>query len=167
MVEFCDRYGLLPVGPRGETGSGERWPDNVWPGITAENQFWFDQRWPLLHRIPSAYLLISYEPALGPLELPHSFLSLEHTGIVVCGGESGKRARPMHPDWARSVVAQCQEHGVHFFFKQWGEWTAGFLQGLNLANQAMTFQHGATFYRVGKKLAGRYLNGREWSGWPG
>ena len=42
---------------------------------------------------------------------------------VICGGESGPSARPMHPDWARSLRDQCQDAGVPFHFKQWGEWS--------------------------------------------
>lgn len=100
--------------------NGESLP-NLYLGITAENQQMFDKRWAILKQIPAAVYMISYEPALGPLVLPPDFLALGQRAWVVVGGESGPRARPMHPDWARGVRDQCVEAGVNFFFKQWGE----------------------------------------------
>ena len=72
----------------------------------------------------------------------------------------------MHPDWARSLRDQCHAAGVPFFFKQFGEWTPYYPDGLNLAHRAEAYRHGKTFYRVGKKLAGRVLDGREWNEFP-
>ncbi len=93
---------------------------------------------------------------------------------VICGGESGRDARPMHPDWARSIRDQCTAAGVAFFFKQHGEsighscvtWDH---QG---AHTSQTFgkpsfeAHGERFWRVGKKAAGRLLDGHEWNEMP-
>src|SRR5690606_1676738 len=53
---------------------------------------------------------------------------------VIVGGETGPGARPMHPNWVRQIRNQCTETGTPFFFKQRGEWTWDFPQGLNLAN---------------------------------
>jgi protein gp37 len=100
---------------------------------------------------------------------------------VIAGGESGHGARPMHPEWARSLRDQCFAAGVPFFFKQWGEWAAvdqpwaqespkecaDNEQWLNLAG-GMGF-HGEEVWRmrrVGKKLAGRLLDGVEHSAFP-
>lgn len=94
---------------------------------------------------------------------------------VIVGGESGPHARPMHPYWARSIRDQCVSAGVPFFFKQWGEWNPlGKTGGLDpdhwypgrdpkVNHEFPTGQH---TYRVGKKAAGRLLDGREWSEFP-
>jgi protein gp37 len=68
-----------------------------------------------LRNVPAAVRFVSYEPALGAI-------SPDLTGIhwVICGGESGPGARPMHPDWARSLRDQCNAAGVAFFMKQMG-----------------------------------------------
>jgi protein gp37 len=80
----------------------------------------------------------------------------DNSGIswVICGGESGPGARPLHPDWARSLRDQCQVAGVPFFFKQWGEWASNTSMGTVL------------YCKVGKKLTGRLLEGREWNEMP-
>ena len=103
-----------------------RWPlPNVWLGVSVENQAAADERIPLLLQTPAAVRFISAEPLLGPVEISsHRYPALWTTklGWVIVGGESGPGARPMHPDWARSLRDQCQAAGVPFFFKQWGEW---------------------------------------------
>lgn len=103
--------------------------------------------------------------------------SCDWTGIVsvpkldwiVCGGESGPNARPMHPDWPRSLRDQCATAGVPFFFKQWGEWEARQLVGPDpsLTNAQPCGQEGHwRFNKAGKKAAGRLLDGQEWSQVP-
>ena len=133
---------------------------------------------------------------------------LDGLDLVICGGESGPHARPMHPDWARGLRDQCTAAGVAFFFKQWGEWGAGsvdmstgqavfraFPDFRTWVNKASTWVNGGicidakgrhckigadfmrardqeTFpvtimHRVGKKHAGRLLDGREWNQMPG
>ena len=84
---------------------------------------------------------------------------------VICGGESGRDARPMHPDWARGLRDQCRAAGVAFFFKQWGEWAP-----IDRRNPwpdppktAIRIDHPE---RVGKRAAGRMLDGREWNEMP-
>lgn len=105
---------------------------------------------------------------------------------VIAGGESGLGARPMHPDWARSLRDQCTTAGVAFFFKQWGEWTPGenverqrgIVDGAhwfadkwsfsreNLADTDGHIDDQPDLYRVGKKTAGRLLDGRTWDQMP-
>ncbi|HET6427297.1 MAG TPA: phage Gp37/Gp68 family protein [Phycisphaerae bacterium] len=91
------------------------WPDNVWMGVTVEND---DCR----HRIddlrttPAAVRFLSLEPLLGPL--PE--LDLSRIDWVIVGGESGPGARPMSPQWALDIREQCLQASVPFFFKQWG-----------------------------------------------
>lgn len=89
---------------------------------------------------------------------------------VICGGESGPGARPMHPDWVRSLRDQCQAAGVPFFFKQWGEWAAAYYGAQTWEPTGSTPYHYFTspesrlykVWRVGKKAAGRMLDGQEW-----
>ena len=88
-------------------------PYNVWLGITAENQEMFERRWPLLREIDSRVRFISYEPALGPLKLRYW-----NPDWVICGGESGDKARYMNPEWARDLRDECLMAHVPFFFKQ-------------------------------------------------
>jgi protein gp37 len=119
------------------------WPlPNVWHGTSIEDQATADERIPRLLQAPAAIRFVSYEPALGPVDFrrivsethqidtlrgwvkfdrpsPDDFRYLDW---IIVGGESGSNARPMHPDWARSVRDQCSAACVAFFFKQWGEW---------------------------------------------
>ncbi len=100
---------------------------NVWLGVSVENQKWADVRIPVLLDTPAAVRFLSCEPLLGPVDLawredgPDGEASFP-AGIdwVIVGGESGPGARPMHPDWARSLRDQCQNAGVPFFMKQTG-----------------------------------------------
>lgn len=81
---------------------------------------------------------------------------------VIVGGESGPHARPMHPDWARSIRDQCQAAGVPFFFKQWGE----FAPCRHKCTNGHEFPDGQRMWRLGKKNSGRELDGREWNEFP-
>jgi protein gp37 len=182
----------ITKGPAGKFDCDMYWPlDNVWLGTSVENQQAADERIPWLLKTPAAVRFVSCEPLLGPVDLkpaeiaqwpnmtdawmpnkeePDDWKYWMHkwNGIswVIAGGESGPGARPMHPDWARGLRDQCQAAGVPFFFKQWGEWTSEFPQHKNLTNTQMTYQHNETFYRIGKKLAGRLLDGQEWNQFP-
>jgi len=81
---------------------------------------------------------------------------------VIVGGETGKDARPMHPDWVRSVRDQCEGAGVPFFFKSWGEWaTLNDMPFLTFRHPPQNTKVDGIFKRVGKKAAGRLLDGRE------
>ena len=100
---------------------------NVWLGVTAENQEQADNRIPILMQVPAARRYVSIEPMLGHVSL-NAIDALDGQHIksgpsidwVICGGESGPGARPMHPYWAISLRDECHTAGVPFFFKQWG-----------------------------------------------
>lgn len=209
---------------------------NVWLGVSVEDQATADERIPLLLQTPAAIRFVSYEPALGPVDFgligPEAIHSLrgvvikrvgqhnaagnwhegeyafpsERLSWVICGGESGPHARPMHPDWARSVRDQCAAANVPFFFKQWGEWLPGQNEGHPTferrkiahwqdggwgprdasrpsknyimwdsegrphAGGTLTggnyFEVAAWSQRIGKKRAGRLLDGVEHNGFP-
>lgn len=121
--------------------AGCTWPlPNVWLGVSVENQATADERIPQLLATPAALRFISAEPLLGPVDLTAwvhnpvcrafdpTLCTCDPADVypelewVICGGESGASARPMHPDWARSLRDQCAEADVPFWFKQWGEW---------------------------------------------
>jgi protein gp37 len=102
-----------------------------------------------------------------------------HVDWVIVGGESGSHARPMHPDWARSLRDQCAAAGVPFLFKQWGEWlpatrhddltlTLTFNDSNHTGPVNPKWQHidGASLAMVGKKAAGRLLDGRTHDEFP-
>lgn len=120
-------------------------PKHAWLGVTAENQKRADERIPVLLQIPAAKRFVSIEPMLGPVNLRKVlcncpwFEDAEQTrhlmgcplwnnkwplDWVIVGGESGPGARPMNPDWARSIRDQCREAGVSFFMKQMSGRTA-------------------------------------------
>lgn len=112
------------------------WPlHNVWLGVSVEDQARADERIPHLLQTPAAVRFLSCEPLLGRIRLRdvpglnklpavHVAEGCGRAGVdwVIVGGESGRDARIMHPDWARSLRDQCQDAGVPFFFKQWGEY---------------------------------------------
>lgn len=185
---------------------GGKAPTNVWIGTTVEDQQRADERIPHLLSIPASIRFLSCEPLLGPLDLseveitggkgePLRYTSPLVTGAmhygfvkgrihwVICGGESGLNARPMHPDWARSLRDQCQAAGVPFFFKQWGEWkpykaqAGGDLGGdmrkgrvihlcANRENDGHFRKGDVHMAHVGKKAAGSLLDGRTWDEFP-
>ena len=122
---------------------------------------------PLLGAVDLGLTMLDYpsyteEDPGEPLVYPSKAGQLIHWVIV--GGESGPHARPMHPDWARSVRDQCQAAGVRFFFKQWGEWVS--VSEVAGAGRHHYFEDGATVRCVGKRNAGRELDGREWNEVP-
>lgn len=141
---------------------------HIWLGFSAEDQPSFDARWEHARRWPvGGVLFVSLEPLLGPIVLPDEFLRFIRPWVIV-GGESGHGARPLHPDWARSVMDQCQAAGAPFFFKQWGEWSDirhSYVAGDALDGKVHHWDSGVSV-RVGKKVAGRLLDGREWNEFP-
>lgn len=193
---------------------------NVWLGTSVENQPMADLRIPTLLKIPAAKRFLSVEPLLGPVDLWSSanyqlpdgsfgsaFAWGKGVNWVIVGGESGPKARPMHPAWARSIRDQCVAAGVPFFYKQWGEWAEvgsealperfsdpacdrfrclcsnGFVGPLTMESAILhshprwpqCFPDGPDanaicknieMLRVGKKAAGRLLDGREWNEVP-
>lgn len=202
------RYISQPVqrGAAGYEHVERPWPlPNVWLGVSVEDQPRADERVHELRLTPAAIRFISAEPLLGPIDLTRiNDVSTVATdalrGIrvqpnrhgepidddqpmgridwVIAGGESGPGARPMHPDWARSLRDQCQAAGVAFHFKQHGEWLDDCADadprydiGLTHARaegrlQRYRFPDGTVVERVGKRAAGRLLDGREHNDFP-
>jgi len=184
------------------------WPHWVGLMITVVNQEEADRDIPKLldlkTRLGIPWVGLSMEPLLGPVDLTsictgwHFIHSLEgfkwhdtdraqnsekcaSLDWVIVGGESGRKARPMNPQWARSLRDQCQAAGVSFFFKQWGEYADTETMGIDDTPQLKalhdikmkgeikkvhTFDDNAQMYRLGKKAAGRLLDGREWNETP-
>lgn len=173
-----------------------RLPDNVYLGVSVENQ---DQMWRVeqLLQIPAAKHWVSFEPLLGPIDCAEYLPpvcpvhQVRHDGRqapdclrperryldgMIVGGESGPGARPMHPDWARGIRDQCVEAGVPFTFKQWGGWRSSADAVLGLSQRQPKGKRFAKmewpgfkplwFARVGKKAAGRELDGVVWDQWP-
>jgi protein gp37 len=167
-------------------GRGDRrvpWPlPNVWLGQSVEDQAAADARTPWVLDTPAAVRWLSVEPMLGPIVLPADFLALGSRAWVVCGGESGPGARPMHPDWARSLRDQCVVAGVPFLYKQGGAWMEvpsddpGWTHMVTLDGRAFArredvplehIAHSCAYMRrVGKKASGRELDGRTWDEYP-
>ena len=138
-------------------GWGRGW-HNVWLGCTVVNQEEADRDIPKLLKVDAAVRFLSMEPLLGPVKL------LGGIDLVIVGGESGPGARPMHPDWVRSLRDQCASSGTAFHFKQWGEFASvSEAEGPGAHHQ---FPDGATVRRIGKKAAGRMLDGRTWDQMP-
>lgn len=178
-------------------------PENVWLGVTAENQEQADIRIPKLLKFKAKVLFVSIEPMLGQTDLWEfatceetfgsmydyrptyeyyrewlKFQGIEsdgkpikfHSGIdwVICGGESGTDARPTHISMARSLRDQCNNAGVAYFFKQWGEWAPEENCNNEWAEgyRAFEWNDGSYSYRVGRKLAGSLLDGVEHKEFP-
>jgi protein gp37 len=167
---------------------------NVWLGVSVEDQARADERIPDLLTTPAAVRFISAEPLLGPVDLTNitgaeksrEYGSPVH-GWSAIWKNNGIGARPMHPDWARSLRDQCHAAGVAFHFKQWGlfapwgsevppvdyrespgavAWPDG---SVTLEGGDPTTRGGAgqALFRGTKKLAGRLLDGVEHNGFPG
>ena len=164
------------------------WP-NVWLGATVVNQEEADRDIPKLLATPAALRWVSAEPLLGPVAI-REYLEWRNTvagtntvtnerslSWVIVGGESGPNARPMHPGWARSLRDQCAAAGVPFLFKQWGEYLPAeegeppryfrdaFGRVPEIWPKDMPGVH--TLFRVGKKRAGRMLDGLLHNDYPG
>ncbi|MEN0039853.1 MAG: phage Gp37/Gp68 family protein [Pseudomonadota bacterium] len=177
-------------------GSWKRnWPAHVQLIVTVVNQQEADRDVPRLLALKARFGIktvgLSMEPLLGPVDLtaisparaddpfdPFNALSGGMTSLdwIIVGGESGKGARPMHPDWARSIRDHCAAASVLFFFKQWGNWSDGQSQGEDLLDGAQFgafvgdrwirpfdqdfYKTGLFMFDIGKKGAGRLLDGR-------
>lgn len=187
--------------------------NNIWLGVSVEDQKAADERIPILLQVPAAVRVVSIEPMLGAVDIPSDWECPNcglicdqrvkndetcmvcnnpceiNTGIdwVICGGETGPGARPMHPDWPRQVRDQCVAAGVPFFHKQNGMWadekpdtfcrisgkrysheTVGLLPDGSKYNSLFPDDWGQTtmLYCVTKKQAARQLDGREWNQIP-
>jgi protein gp37 len=149
----------------------KEWPNNVWLGTTVENQHWAEVRLPQLLAIPAKRRFLSCEPLLGSLNLdawipPHR-KKLYPIDWVIAGGESGPKARVMFPSWARDLRDQCREARIPFHFKQWGHWApAG--KGAEFAEEFWdeVEQRLIKMEPLGKKSAGRFLDGKTWDQVP-
>lgn len=99
-----------------------RWQSHLWLGFSAEDQKWFDLRWPPIRRLADRgwTVFCSLAPMLGPVKLPSDFLSLGDRAWCICSGEqrAGRPPRYMDPNWPRAVCDQCAEANVPFFMKQ-------------------------------------------------
>lgn len=157
--------------------------EHVWLGVSVEDQAAADERIPFLLQTRAAVRFLSCEPLLGPVNL-RAFMRpspgwTRDIDWVIVGGESGPGARPMHPDWARSLRDQCQAAGTALFFKQWGEWAPPEIDrygpsevapmdgSCTARHHCFAFADGQRMERVGKHLAGRLLDGRTWDQIPG
>ena len=154
---------------------------NLWLLVSIEDQKTADGRIPYLLGANVVVRGLSMEPLLGDVNLGFAGIvskdiSPRYTSVgelinwVIVGGESGPNARPMHPDWARSVRNQCVDAEIPFFFKQWGAW-------LHVHPKRKAYQYSepafrnqiigdVRFVRLGKKKAGRILDGRTWDEYP-
>jgi protein gp37 len=168
-------------------------PHNVWIGTTAGDQIRAAKRIPPLLDIPARIRFLSCEPLLGPIDLRRiddddgnsldaltGDVGVEGRGRtgpsdkrvhwVIAGGESdpskATKARPMHPDWPRSLRDQCHATGVPFFFKQWGEWMPSGPPKAKDKPKDFISLNNATFRRIGKAKSGRLLDGVEHSAFP-
>lgn len=178
---------------------------NVWLGTSVEDQKRALLRVAPLLGTPAAVRFISAEPLLGPVDLTRldvesksnegmyviNALTGRNTDMarpcpdvprldwVIVGGESGPGARPMHPDWARSLRDQCEKAGVAHLFKQWGDWKPFPVDAetgkddcyLNTDGTGAFYAHRsrptvAHMVRIGKREAGRILDGRTYDGYP-
>lgn len=158
-------------------------PRNAAIGATMVNQAEWDRDIQKLtnaaERLGALFTFASVEPMLGPINARDVL-----PDWVICGGESGPNARPMHPAWARSLRDRCAAAGVPFFFKQWGEWlpvyddededgrqcwqaddgrVTGDLEGVRVP---LIRNANGYWARTGKSRAGRLLDGREHSAFP-
>lgn len=188
LEDLSKRWISNVIGP----GTGPRWPlENVWLGVTAENQRTADERIPVLLNTPAEKHFVSVEPMLGRVDLSEylpgakwwksEVLMSSWLDWVICGGETGPGARPMHPDWPRGLRNQCQQAEVPFFFKQWGEFgefdvpldypvkcagRGNFIDGRVEKIGHMWNPDGKYMLKVGKKAAGRLLDGQTWDEVP-
>jgi protein gp37 len=157
---------------------------NVWFGYSPSSQTELDRNVPKLLRIPAQVHFLSFEPLLEQLDLsPHLWARVWGRAVprrklpnepsiswVIVGGESGLKARAMHPDWVRKIRDDCVAAGVAFFFKQWGQ----FVPGCDPRAQGYSSEHENCVHRwddtelgysvrvKSKREAGRELDGRTW-----
>lgn len=157
----------IVLDPHLRSDTFKHWPlPNVHVGVTIENQKQADARLRWLPQFPAAKRFVSVEPMLSHVDLSMYLCDIDG---VICGGESGPGARPVHPDWVRSLRDQCAEAGTKFMFKQWGEWIPeGQDESCTGRGSICVHDHfdaacinGFNYYRVGKHRAGRLLDGRE------
>lgn len=194
LIELCDDLDLQIVTKRltviekrlaaiGVTA----WPKHAGLIISVVNQEEADRDVPRLielkRKLGIPWIGLSMEPLLGPVVLADAWL--RELNWVIVGGESGSKARPMHPDWASSLRDQCAGAGIPFLFKQWGEWVPSGEESVDvgsLSHEELRWRECEqrwsglmadaevslpdTMNRVGKKAAGRLLDGVQHDGYP-
>jgi len=149
---------------------------NLYLGLTVCDQQEADEKIPIFLQVPGKKFL-SIEPMLSDITLPFNdehpdsdgcYEDMRHNiDAVILGGETGRGARPLHPDWVRSVRDQCSVAGVPFFFKQWGEWVHYCQYSFGIGSPCLSLVRTENeLYRVGHKAAGRLLDGKEWNNLP-
>lgn len=179
---------LLTKWPRRMGAFFKEWagpiPSNFWLGTSILHQADADSRCADFKSIDAAVKFVSYEPALGPVD----WTGWEFVDQIISGGESGPGDRPSHPDWHRVTRDFCQENNIAYFFKQHGRWVEmgqvgalacksvdnyqrGLLSHGKLDGQAFRQASpwgalGPKMLGVGKKRAGRLLDGQEWNEYP-
>ena len=164
---WCERVSkIINEWPDDQVGTGNeftgdamlatrRFLPNVALGTSVENQ---DAVWRIEHLryIPAAVRFLSCEPLVGPLDIKRFLPDLDW---IIVGGESGPKARPMHPDWARKIRDDCAQFDhVAFFFKQYGDWAPCDDETLGEMKYVHAFPDGVRVGRFGKKMAGRVLD---------
>ena len=147
------------------------WPDNVWIGTTVENQKFAELRLPHLLKHPAKVRFLSCEPLLGPIDLGRwingdASEGLHRVDWIIAGGESGPGARPMHPDWARSLRDQAASADAAFHFKQWGHWVPAEIVTEEQKRSLVELEDGRLMAWLEKKNAGRELDGDTHDGFP-
>ena len=104
---------------------------NLWLGVQIENQEQADVQIPFLLETPAVQRFVLCEPLLGKIDFTNLFMKFSGStetpdenwiNWVIVGGANGKNAKPMHPDWVRSIKNQCKAANVPFYFKGWGFW---------------------------------------------
>jgi len=156
-------------------GSAVPWPlPNVWLGTSIETQDTADERLQPLLDTPAAVRFISAEPLIAQVDFAFrnwAYVERDDCRVdwIIVGGESGDGARPMRPDWARLIRDDCQVAGIPFFFKQWGDWARAD-QSESAPEHRVVIDHffgdDEPYGLVGKRYAGRKLDGREWNERP-
>jgi protein gp37 len=183
---------------------------HVWHGVSVENQETANNRIPLLLKVPAKIRFLSCEPLISRVSFRWKYVPknwreekgsltqyeiLDGIHWVIAGGESGTNARPVHPDWIRTIRDQCAETDIPFFFKQWGEYASEEFQEAycvvcgcteyaacpdgcswledemedrcsNCEGEPIPEDRPLYFKKVGKKAAGRLLDGVEHSEFP-
>ena len=137
---------------------GDGWP-HVWLGATTEDQPTYDLRWPVLAAVPAAVRFISYEPAIGPLDM-YGWDS--YPDWVIWGGESGPKARCMDPEWARAITRQCRLNDIRVFGKQWGTYESNPV----VIEQFGSIQEAERLDPRSNGKGGALLDGRLWREFP-
>ena len=181
-IELCPQHIFVFLTKRPQNISSFWIPPkpNVWLGVSCENQARADERIPILLQIPAAVRFVSLEPMLGPIDLQQAHgLYYDKAGCdfrkidwAIVGGETGPGARSLHPDWVRKIRDDCQAADVSLFFKGWGEFCAISQMPLNTYKKWCDMQQGWTIngpddpVYIGKKVAGRLIDGRTWEEYP-